>query len=173
MANTLIRINEFIKRAELEIIYTIEERFSSILNDSLQQLKRFSNLTHERIDPLSSNKFPIQTNRSLVQLISEMLHCFWRLVEVIIEFSYYIKLNSTYDSNQLNNVEISLLSRVDLLNTVHRKRCDFLSQTPSPNLLTDFDQEIFKELDQTNTEIHNLLTTIHLPDYTIGIIRNT
>src|SRR5689334_21776419 len=125
MNNTIL---QFISRAELEIIDKIEERFISLINNSIQQLKNFPNLSFEKF---LSNKFSIQTNSFLVRLINELSFYFWRLIEIIIEFSYYIQQQqkSTNDLNQLNTIQILLLSYIDLLNDFHQQRCHLLSQS--------------------------------------------
>jgi hypothetical protein len=161
MSDLILRINEFINRAELEIIEKIEQRFSTILNDSIQQLKLFPNL--------SINKFSTQTNRLIVQLINELSFCFWRLIEIIMEYSYYIQQQSPNNLHQLNTMENLLLSHIDLLNQFHQRHADLISQSSS-NSSIEYDQEIYNELSRIANEVCHQLSTISLPNYTIGII---
>jgi len=149
-----------------------EECFISILNDSIQQLKIFSNLSIENFNDLSINKFSIQTNRLLVKFINELSFYFWRLIEIIIEFSYSIQKQSSDDCYQLNTIQTLLLSYIDLLNQFHQRRCEFLTQSSS-DLIIEFDKKISNELSHMANDILNQLSTISLPNYTTGIIGNT
>lgn len=144
----MTNINEFLNRIELKIIEKIEER----VNNSIQQLKIFSN--------------KLDSNQSLVQFINELSFCFWSLIETIIDYSYYIQPKS---ENELNIIETTLLSHIDLLNEFHQRRCDLSTS----NSLTEFDKEISKELYRITMDISNQLSTISLPNYTTSIIRNT
>lgn len=157
MSNLILRINEFINRAELEIIENIEERFSFILNDSIQQLKSFPNLSEENIDELLSKKFSIQTNRLIVRLINKLSFCFWRLVEIIIEYSYQKSSNNLC---QLNTIENLLLSHIDLFNEYHQRRAQSSSDT-----IIQFDQDIYNQLCRIANEICNILTELHPQHY--------
>jgi hypothetical protein len=157
MSNLILRINEFINRAELEIIENIEEHFSFILNDSIQQLKSFPNLSEENIDELLSKKFSIQTNRLIVRLINKLSFCFWRLVEIIIEYSYQKSSNNLC---QLNTIENLLLSHIDLFNEYHQRRAQSSSDT-----IIQFDQDIYNQLCRIANEICNILTELHPQHY--------
>jgi len=156
MNNTIL---QFINRAELEIIDQIEQRFSSIINDSIQQLKNFSNLSIE--------KFSTQTNSLLVQKINELSFYFWRLIEILIDYSYYIqqKQQSTNDLNKLNHIQTLLLSHIDFLNEYHQQRSQL-----SSNLIIEFDKKISNQLSHIANEISNQLNTIFLPNDTTSII---
>jgi hypothetical protein len=154
----MTNIKEFLNRTELKIIENIDERFNSILNDSIQQLKIFSN--------------KLSSNQSLVQCINELSFYCWRLVEIIIDYSYYIQQKSEDDFYKLSLIETTLLSHIDLLNEFFQRRADLLSQSSS-NLIIEFDKEIYKELSRIAMELCNQLSTLSLPNYTIGIIGNT
>lgn len=172
MSCTILQINEFINRAELEIIDKIEYRFNLILNDCIQKLKSFSTLCFNNFDDLLSNKLSFQTNRSLTQCINELSHCFWYLIEIMMEFSYYIQQRSENDLDKLNMIEILLISNIDFLNKFHQRRCDILNQSDSA-IKIDFDKRIYQELRSISMEICKKLSEISLPNNTSSIIRNT
>ena len=173
MTNPNLRINEFINRAQLEIIDKLEERFTSVLNNSIQQLKTFSKLSIDKFDEFLLNKFSIPTNRFIARLINQLSLCFWRLIELIVEFSFYVQQQqSPYDLDQLNILEASLLSHIELLNEYHRQRCDLLSRSSSV-LIHEFDEKISADLCRIANEISNKLCLISLPNNTISIAGNT
>ena len=140
MTNPNLRINEFINRAQLEIINKLEERFTCLkqFNSTIENFRYYllTNLTnYYRIN------FPFQRIVSLHDLSINTLY-FWRLIEIIVEFSFHVQeqQQSSYDLDQLNILETSLLSHIELLNEYHGQRCDLLSQSSSV-LIHEFDEK--------------------------------
>jgi hypothetical protein len=126
------KILQFINRIELEIFDRIEERFILIKNESIEQLKNFPD-----------------TNKSIIRLINELSFYFYRLIEILIEYSYYLQQST-------NNLEKLLLSYIDLLNEFAQQRCHL-----SSNLIPEFDKKIYNKLSYMANEISNILTEQH------------
>jgi hypothetical protein len=162
-------INELTTRAELEIIQKIEQCYPSVLDDCIQQLKTYWDLSVEifpyEINP--SNKYSIPSNQLLVRLINELSLYFWRLMEINLDLSYYLQ------SDELTTIETSLLSSIISLNEYNQQRCDLLSQSSS-DIITNFDKEMCNKLHTMALETINISESLKrlivLPNDTTGII---